>query len=90
VAVGIIPTADAEADELRRWFDETGDVRTNETILTEIVDFLREHEVHSVAMPDRLIGCPHEEGIDYPDGESCPLCPYWKGRNRWKGVLDPD
>jgi hypothetical protein len=90
VAVGIIPMADAEADELRRWFDETGDVRTNETILTEIVDFLREHEVHSVAMPDRLIGCPHEEGIDYPDGESCPLCPYWKGRDRWKGVLDPD
>jgi hypothetical protein len=26
---------------------------------------------------------PAEEGIDYPEGETCPLCPFWKGRDRW-------
>jgi hypothetical protein len=36
-------------------------------------------------MADRIIGCPHEEGIDYPEGEECPLCPFWKGRDRWSG-----
>lgn len=26
-----------------------------------------------------------EEGIDYPDGEACPQCPYWAGRDRFSG-----
>jgi hypothetical protein len=38
-------------------------------------------------MVDRIIGCPHEEGIDYPDGAECPECPFWKGRDRWTGEL---
>jgi hypothetical protein len=29
-----------------------------------------------------MLGCPHEEGIDYPEGEACPECPYWAGRDR--------
>jgi hypothetical protein len=27
----------------------------------------------------------HEEGIDYPEGEACPRCPFWAGRDRWTG-----
>jgi hypothetical protein len=38
----------------------------------------------SVVMTDRIIGCPHEEGIDY-EGETCPACPFWAGRDRWTG-----
>lgn len=75
--------------ELRRWFSETADVRTDETILAEIAAFLKQSSVHSVAMADGIIGCPHEEGVDYPMGESCPHCPYWRGRDRWTGELDP-
>jgi hypothetical protein len=26
---------------------------------------------------------PHEEGVDYPEGQSCPHCPYWAGRDRF-------
>ncbi len=33
---------------------------------------------------DRIIGCPHEEGIDY-EGSTCPNCPFWVGRDRWTG-----
>jgi hypothetical protein len=40
-----------------------------------------------VTMTDRIIGCPHEEGIDYPEGECYPLCPFWAGRDRWTGEL---
>jgi len=31
-------------------------------------------------MTNGVIGCPHEEGIDYPLGEDCPFCPFWKGK----------
>lgn len=34
------------------------------------------------ALMDSVFGCPHEEGIDYPEGASCPHCPYWAGRDR--------
>jgi len=29
---------------------------------------------------DGIIGCPHEEGIDFPVGEGCPYCPFWRGK----------
>jgi hypothetical protein len=87
VAVSVIPQEGAEP-KLRRWFAETHDVRADKGVLDEIVAFLREHSARSVAMVDGIIGCPHEEGIDYPMGESCPQCPYWKGRDRWTGEPD--
>ncbi len=34
---------------------------------------------------DRILGCPHEEGIDYAVGEACPQCPHWAGRDRFAG-----
>ena len=88
VAVGIIPAPLSELTEMRRWSGETGDVRMDDAILAGIVTFLREHKVQSVAMTKGIIGCPHEEGIDYPNGETCPDCPYWAERDRWTGKLD--
>ena len=85
VAVGIIVTEGAEPAVLERWFSTESDIRLDAVIMQEILDFLGEHEIKSVVMTDRLIGCPHEEGIDYPEGQSCPECPYWAGRDRWKG-----
>jgi hypothetical protein len=35
--------------------------------------------------PNRIIGCPHEEGIDYPLGRTCPQCPFWAGMNMVQG-----
>ncbi len=88
VAASVIPYEGAEP-ALRRWFSETRDVRTDPAILAAVAVHLRQHAVHSVAMVDGIIGCPHEEGIDYPEGEPCPHCPFWKGRDRWTGELDP-
>jgi len=81
-AVGVVKAPEGEPDHLRRWFSES-DVRNDATTGTEIMDFLREHGVRTVIMTDRIIGCPHEEGIDYPEGETCPQCPFWAGRDRW-------
>lgn len=33
-------------------------------------------------MTKGMMGCPQEEGIDYPMGEACPQCPFWAGRER--------
>jgi len=86
VAVSIMPGEDQEATELRRWFSETGDVRRDSTIAEEITAFLESYEVKSVAMTNRIIGCPHEEGVDY-EGEWCPRCHFWEGRDRFTGKM---
>ncbi len=83
VAVGIIHGENQEPAALERWFSDEVDVRFNPEIDEQILAFIKSKDVKSVAMTDRIIGCPHEEGIDYPDGASCPQCPYWAGRDRW-------
>jgi len=89
VAVGIIMGEDAEPADLRRWFAESGDVRNDAKAGTEIAEFLRDNAVRTVVMTDGIIGCPHEEGIDYPEGQFCPHCPFWAGRDRFSGTSPP-
>ena len=86
VVVAIITTERAvDPEHMQKWVTTGGDVRDDPAINQEILTFLDIHRVERVAMVDRLIGCPHEEGIDYPSGAVCPLCPYWAGRDRWTG-----
>lgn len=87
VVVGIVPREDAEPDVLERWFSETEDVRYSATIGAEILRFMQRYAAKSVVMVDRIIGCPHEEGTDYPEGQSCPRCPFWAHRDRWTGEI---
>jgi hypothetical protein len=82
-AVGIVSAEGAVPSTLQRWFTEEGDVRTDRAVASEILQFLRDHGARSVVMADRIIGCPHEEGIDYPEGQVCPQCPFWAHRDRW-------
>ena len=84
VAVSIILTENHEPDVLERWFSESGlDVRHDPAIGEQVVAFLKTHAVRSTVVADGIIGCPHEEGVDYPEGKYCPQCPYWEGRDRW-------
>lgn len=88
VAVAIIASEAAEADPLERWYSETGDVRNDPEITVAILRFIETHGAKTVAGLDRIIGCPHEEGIDYPEGEKCPRCPFWANRDRWTGEIE--
>ena len=84
VAVSIILTENHEPDVLERWFSESGlDVRHDPAIGEQVVAFLKTHAVRSTVVADGIIGCPHEEGVDYPEGKYCLQCPYWVGRDRW-------
>ena len=88
VVVGITVSEQArDVAELRKWFAEATDVRSDQAINQQILDFIAQHNVERVVMVDRLIGCPHEEGVDYPEGEPCPQCAYWAHRDRWTGEL---
>ncbi len=83
VAVGIVRAEGGDPDPLERWFTEDHDIRRDVALQGEIAQFLLSHGVRSVVMADGILGCPHEEGIDYPEGTSCPKCPFWAGRDRF-------
>ena len=72
-----------DPDPMRRWFKPEGGVDTDPTIAAEISAFLKEQGVQQTAKTTRILGCPHEEGIDYPEGGVCPLCPFWKDIDRF-------
>ena len=86
VVASIFEDAEEDLSEIRKWYSEQGDVRHQAGIMDEVIAFIEEHGVLSVAMTDRIIGCPHEEGIDY-DGAICPECPFWANRDRWTGEV---
>jgi hypothetical protein len=64
----------------------TGDVRNDPDVARQILQFIEAHGALSVAMTGGIIGCPHQEGIDY-QGEWCPLCDFWRGRDRFTGQM---
>ena len=41
---------------------------SNAAIAREILEFIESHKALSVAMVDGIIGCPHQQGINY-EGE---------------------
>lgn len=87
VAVGIVRSENAEPAVMERWFSET-DIRLDTEIGKRVIEFIRANGVLSLVMTDGVIGCPHEEGIDYPQGQACPHCPFWEGRDRWSGKYE--
>lgn len=87
VAVGIVRAEGADADPLERWTSVETDARSDVAIARQIGDFIETHAAKSVVLVDRILGCPHEEGIDYPEGAACPRCPFWANRDRWSGEL---
>jgi hypothetical protein len=82
LAVGIVPAENAAVANMRDWKVERGDVRTDPGIVMEVLEFIEQHGARTVAMTDGIIGCPHQEGIDY-EGEWCPVCEFWHGRDRF-------
>jgi hypothetical protein len=77
IAAGVILHDGAEVI-VKRWV--ATDVTTNPKVQQELKDFFLQHGVKSVAMTEGNMGCPHEEGPDFPLGEDCPFCPFWKGK----------
>ena len=78
VAVGIIEHLERGPVQLKRWGGN--DVVNDPLIVKEVTDFIRQRGAKSVVVTDGNMGCPHEEGIDFPVGKDCPYCPFWRGK----------
>ncbi|MBI3467142.1 MAG: hypothetical protein HY000_29360 [Planctomycetes bacterium] len=63
---------------LQRWAGSSIDRSVK--VQQAINAFFVRHHVKSVVVTDGNIGCPHEEGPDFPVGEDCPFCPFWAGK----------
>ena|SRR5690348_12864482 len=87
VVVAIVQAEGSEPEPMQKWYSESSDVRNEDSIMESISAFLRTHAVKSVVAVDRIIGCPHEEGIDYAEGGKCPACPFWANRDRFSGEV---
>jgi hypothetical protein len=77
---------EGEESTLSRYFGEDKDARYKVEVQQSILARLNEHAARTLIMVEKLFGCPHEEGIDYPAGEGCPHCPFWKGRDRFTAL----
>lgn len=74
IIVGIL-SAKEQPPIIKEWSGEgiAEDVKT----AREIALFIQKHDVSRVLTSEWVLSCPHEEGLDYPDGELCPFCPDW-------------
>lgn len=86
VTVGIVRAEGEEVEEMREWCSDATDVRYDALVSQEIIEFIDHYDARSVVMAGGIIGCPHQEGIDY-EGDWCPVCTFWKGRDRFTGKL---
>jgi hypothetical protein len=84
LVVGILRRSGQKgAHPMRSWSSDATDVRNDPLVAAELADWLRSQGVKDTVSFDRIIGCPHEEGIDYPIGRGCPQCPFWAGIDRF-------
>ncbi|HEX6566955.1 MAG TPA: hypothetical protein VF020_21875 [Chthoniobacterales bacterium] len=81
--LGIIDTEGAEP-RFHTWAYEVADkdLRYNVDLQNEWIKIIEEAGCKSLALLEEINGCPHQEGVDYPEGETCPKCPFWSGRER--------
>ncbi len=83
LVVSILQRAgDGEPRAMRTWTAQGTDLRSDPEVAAEILAFAAQHRVSRSVIADRIIGCPHEEGIDYPMGRTCPQCPFWADIDR--------
>ena len=77
IVAGVIKREGAEP-VIERWVG--ANIIDNPRVKQKIQKLFEQRGVQSVVETDGNMGCPHEEGEDFPTGEDCPFCPFWRGR----------
>jgi hypothetical protein len=83
VVVTIVPSKGAEPTHQTSFTADAGDLREDPLVGDLVMTFVEKHEAASVFVAEEILGCSHEEGVDYPEGGICPACPFWAERDRW-------
>ena len=76
-------SGDREPRAMQTWTTGTGDIRADQKIGADVAAFISNWHVKRTVDAETIIGCPHQEGIDYPMGRTCPQCPFWAGLDRF-------
>ena len=76
-AVGIVPSENGEVEELRAWIVDRGDVRGDSGIAREILEFIEEHQVRSIAIRTSKESITRASGVRFAS--------FGNGRDRFAG-----
>jgi len=80
--IGIVKEAGGPPEHVKKWVSEKGDLRKDVASIKELFRYIEAHHVQSVALTPGIYYCPHEPGIDFPEGGTCPHCPFWSNVNK--------
>jgi hypothetical protein len=83
LVVSVIRKPGRDPSAMESWTTDAGDIRDDPAVAAEVLRFTRQHRVRQTVSTGLIIGCPHEEGIDYPLGRVCPRCPFWATIDRF-------
>lgn len=75
--IGIVKEAGGSPQHIKKWVYDKGDLRKDVASIKELFRYIEAHNVLSVALTPGIYYCPHEPGIDFPEGGSCSLCSFW-------------
>lgn len=75
ISVGVVKSKE-ETPIVKHW--EGKGIAENVEAAQEISQFLQKHHVERAITSECVMSCAHVEGEDYPKGEGCPHCPFWK------------
>ncbi|MHC4444086.1 MAG: hypothetical protein ACYTBZ_07565 [Planctomycetota bacterium] len=81
VVAAVLREREKEARKLKRWVGT--DITQSPKFRQELLEFIHQVQPEKIVLTRGVIGCIHESGKDYPQGQACPFCPFWKNRDRW-------
>jgi hypothetical protein len=55
-------------------------VKDDLKVAQAIAAFFVQHQVSKIDVSEGNVGCPHEEDEEFPQGQDCPFCPWWAGK----------
>lgn len=75
--IGIVAEAGGTPQNIKTWIHDQGDLRKDVPAIKELFRYIEAHQVVSVALTPGIYYCPHEPGVDFPEGAACSLCTFW-------------
>jgi hypothetical protein len=75
--IGIVMDSGGSPEHIKKWIFDDGDLREDVPSIKELFRYIESYKVLSVALTPGIYDCPHEAGVDYPEGGTCPQCLFW-------------
>lgn len=74
------------AGGMEKWYGEA--VHEDGDVQQDIEATMEDWGLDTLVVSQGVAGCPHEENVDFPEGQDCPECPFWAGLQGSGGLDD--